>query len=83
MRMKHDSVVPAKRRAVNLSLDGDLVKAAKEAGINISQVSEAALRAATKAEQDRRWKEENRAAFDYWNKWIDEHGLPLAKYRLF
>lgn len=83
MRMKHGPIVPAKRRAVNLSLDGDLVKAAKEAGINISQVSEAALRAATKAEQDRRWKEENRAAFDYWNKWVERNGLPLAKYRVF
>ncbi len=83
MRMRHDIIVPTKRRAVNLSLDSELVKAAKEAGINISQVSEAALRAATKTEQDRRWKAENHAAFEYWNKWVEEHGLPLAKYRLF
>lgn len=83
MRMKHDAIVPAKRRAVNLSLDSDLVKAAKDAGVNISQVSEAALRAATKAAQDRRWKEENQAAFDYWNKWVERNGLPLEKYRLF
>ncbi|MES2337996.1 MAG: type II toxin-antitoxin system CcdA family antitoxin [Pseudomonadota bacterium] len=81
--MKHEAIVRARRRAVNLSLDGDLVKASKDAGINISQVSETALRAATKAEQDRRWKEENQAAFDYWNKWVEKNGLPLEKYRLF
>ena len=83
MRMKHDAIVPAKRRAVNLSLDRELVEAAKEAGINISQVSEAALRAATKAELERRWKEENRPAFEYWNRWVEKNGLPLEKYRLF
>jgi antitoxin CcdA len=81
--MKHETIVAAKRRAVNLSLDSALVQAAKEAGINISQVSEAALRVATKVEQDRRWKAEHQAAFDYWNKWVEKNGLPLEKYRLF
>ena len=83
MRMEHAAIARTKRRAVNVSLDEELVKAAKEAGINISQVSEAALRAATKAEQDRRWKEESRAAFAYWNTWVEKNGLPLEKYRLF
>ena len=83
MHMKHDRINAAKRRPVNISLDVELVAVAREVGINISQVSEAALRVATKAERERRWKEENRAAFDYWNKWVEENGLPLAKYRLF
>lgn len=83
MRMKHESIAPGKRRPVNLSLDSNVVAAAREVGINISQVSEAALRTATKAEQERRWKEENREAFDYWNRWVEQNGLPLAKYRLF
>jgi len=81
--MKHESIAAGKRRPVNLSLDSNLVTVAREMGINISQVSEAALRAATKAEQERRWKEENREAFDYWNRWVEENGLPLEKYRLF
>ncbi|WP_326523285.1 type II toxin-antitoxin system CcdA family antitoxin [Sphingomonas sp.] len=81
--MKHDSTVKGKRRPVNMSIDSGVIAAARDVGINISQVSEAALRAATKAEQDRRWKEENRAAFDYWNDWVEENGLPLEKYRLF
>lgn len=81
--MKHDPIASGKRKPVNLSLDTGIVEAARELGINMSQVSEAALRAATKAEQDRRWKEENAPAFAYWNKWVEDNGLPLAKYRLF
>ena len=81
--MKHEIVASGKRKAVNLSISAEVIAAAREAGINISQVSEGAIRAATKAEQDRRWKEENREAFAYWNTWVEENGLPLAKYRLF
>ena len=29
------------------------------------------------------WLDENREALDSWNAWVEEHGLPLAKYRLF
>jgi len=83
MRMKHEPIASGKRLSVNLSIDRDVVVAAKEAGVNLSRVSEAALRAATKAQQDKRWQEENRGAFEYWNTWVEKHGLPLAKYRLF
>ena len=81
--MKHDPIATGKRKSVNLSLDTGIVAAAREQGINLSQVSEAALRAATKKERERRFQEENKASFDYWNSWVEEHGLPLAKYRLF
>lgn len=52
-------------------------------GLNLSQVCEAALREASKLEEQRRFREENKAAFDYWNKWVEQHGLPLEKYRQF
>lgn len=81
--MKHDSVLSGKRKPVNLSLDTGVVAAAREAGINLSQVSEAALRAAAKAEQDRRWREENREWAESVNRWVEENGLPLERYRLF
>ncbi|MFD1787335.1 type II toxin-antitoxin system CcdA family antitoxin [Sphingomonas floccifaciens] len=81
--MKHESIRSGKRKAVNLSIDSGIVSAAREAEINLSQVCEAAIRTATEAEQARRWKEENRAAFAYWNKWVEDNGLPLVKYRLF
>lgn len=80
--MKHDSISSGKRKAVNLSLDTGIVAAAREAGINLSQISEAALRAATKAEQDRRWKEDNREAMEGWNRWLETNGLPFASLRV-
>lgn len=81
--MRHDSIGSGKRKSVNLSIDSGVVAAAREAGINLSQVSEAALRSATKAERDRQWQEENREWIEAHNKWVEINGLPLAKYRMF
>ncbi len=81
--MKLDPIASGKRKPVNVSLDTGVVEAAREAGINLSQTCEAALRAAAKAERERRWQEENRGAIEEWNAWVAEHGLPLAKYRQF
>ncbi len=83
MRMKQDSIASGRRKPVNLSLDTGVVEAARTAGINLSQTCEAALRAAAKAERDRLWKEENKESIEAWNAWVEEHGLPLAKYRQF
>jgi antitoxin CcdA len=80
--MKHDTVSPRKRRAVNLSLDADIVAASRDAGINISRVTEEALRVAVKAERERRWLEENRAAIESSNNWLRDHGLPFADLRV-
>ena len=81
--MKQDALSSGKRKAVNLSLDTGVVAAAREAGLNLSQICEAALRDASKQERDRRWQEENRAAIEANNAWVEKHGLPLAKYRMF
>ncbi|WP_333573527.1 type II toxin-antitoxin system CcdA family antitoxin [Sphingomonas sp.] len=81
--MKHDPIASGKRKAVNLSIDTGVVAAAREVGLNLSQVCEAAIRQATKAEQDRRWQEENRAWAEACNKWVEENGLPLERYRMF
>ncbi|WP_375396077.1 type II toxin-antitoxin system CcdA family antitoxin [uncultured Sphingomonas sp.] len=81
--MKHDPIASGKRKSVNLSIDSGVVEAAREAGINLSKISEAALRNATKVERDRRWREENREWAESVNRWVEEHGLPLEKYRLF
>jgi antitoxin CcdA len=81
--MKHDPIASGKRKAVNVSIDTGVVAAARELGLNLSQVCEAAIRQATKAEQDRRWQEENRAWAEACNKWVEENGLPLERYRMF
>lgn len=80
--MKHDSMSSGKRKAVNVSLDTGVVTAAREAGLNLSQVCEAALRQAARAERDRQWREENREAMEGWNRWLGENGLPYAEHRL-
>lgn len=81
--MRHDSIGSGKRKPVNLSLDTGVVEAARAAGINLSQACEAALRKAAKTERDRQWQEEHREAIEANNAWVEEHGLPLAKYRMF
>lgn len=70
------------RRATNVSLPTDTVTAAKELGINISQACETGLAAAVKKERERRWKEENREKIEWWNRWLEENGLPYAEHRL-
>ena len=72
-----------RRRSTNVTLSERLVAEAKENGINVSRACEEGLAAAVKAEKERRWREENRQAIDSWNKYVAEHGLPLAKFRMF
>ncbi len=76
--MKHDGIDPPKRRPVNVSLDTGIVTAAREAGVNLSRVTEAALRVAIKEARERQWREENRAAIGQFTEWYDRHGDPLA-----
>lgn len=80
--MKHDSIASGRRKPVNLSIDTGVVEAAREAGINMSQVSEKAIRDAAKTERDRQWKEANREAMEGWNDWLDSNGLPYGELRL-
>jgi antitoxin CcdA len=79
--MRHERVTSGKRKSVNLSLDTGIVAAARAAGLNLSQISEAAIHAATRAEQERRWKEDNRPAIEAWDRWYEENGHPLEKYK--
>jgi antitoxin CcdA len=81
--MKHDTLSSGKRETVSLSLDTGLVAAAREAGLDLSRICETALREATRIEAGERWKEEHREAIEANNAWVEKHGLPLAKYRMF
>ena len=81
--MEHRPIASGKRKPVNLSLDTGMVDAARKAGLNLSQISEAGIAAAIKQERERRWREENRDQMAGWARWVEENGLPLEKYRLF
>lgn len=74
---------PRPKRPTNISLSAELIDEAKRLNINISQACEQGLEkqvAKTRAEQ---WLEENREALEGWNAYVEEHGLPLARYRQF
>lgn len=72
-----------RKRGTNVSLRADLVAEARELGIRLSSACEDGLAAAVRAERDKRWQEENRGAIESWNRYIAEHGLPLARFRTF
>jgi antitoxin CcdA len=74
---------PAARRATNLHLEAGLVDEARRLGVNLSRAAEDGLRRAVAAEAARRWREANREALVSCNAWVAEHGLPLAKFRMF
>jgi antitoxin CcdA len=68
---------------VNLTLDADVAEAARTLGLNMSRLAEAAIAEATKAERNRLWREENRAALEAYAEEVAREGLPLASYRTF
>lgn len=71
------------RRATNVSLPADLIDEAKRLDINISKACQQGLEQQVSKSRAERWIEENREAIDYWNVWVEENGLPLARYRQF
>lgn len=80
---RHDRTGFKTRKATNLSLDSALVEDARALGINLSRACEEGLRKEISVERTRRWQEENAEAIQHWNAYVEEHGLPLEKYRQF
>jgi antitoxin CcdA len=70
-------------RPTNVSLRASLVDEAKELGVNISLAADRGLEEAVKQARAERWLEENRAALDAYNEYVEKNGLPLEKLRLF
>jgi antitoxin CcdA len=64
-------------------LDAQVIADAKELGINISAACEKGLVVAISKARGEKWLRENRAAIASSNAWVEKHGLPLAKYRMF
>jgi antitoxin CcdA len=71
------------RKATNVSLDVALVEEAKKLGVNISLAAAWGLEQAVAKSRAERWLDENRAALEGSNAWIEANGLPLEKHRLF
>jgi antitoxin CcdA len=81
--MRMNSAHSANRQRLNLTLSGELVEEAKALGLNLSRACESGLEAAVAGERARRWQEENRAFFDWYNAKVENDGLLLAEFRQF
>lgn len=71
------------KRPANLSLSVDVLDAARELGLNVSQLCDAHLREVVSAQQKRRWREENGDFIAAYNATLEVEGLPLDSWRSF
>ncbi len=81
--MKQDVILSGRRKPVNVTLDTGVVEAARSLGLNLSRISEAALREATRQAQDAAWKKDNAEWISAHRQWVEANELPLERYRLF
>jgi antitoxin CcdA len=72
-RRRSPAAVP--KRATNVSVRGDLLAAARDAGVNLSATLERALTEELAAAKRKKWREENREAIDAYNEHVDKHGV--------
>jgi len=62
------------KRAVNLSIDEDLLAQARALKLNLSCLLEEKLNDRLRAERERRWLEENREAIETFNRRVERDG---------
>ena len=66
-----------------MSLSESLIAEAKALGINLSQAAENGVADAIRQKKTELWLIENSAALESSNAYVEEHGLPLARFRQF
>lgn len=71
------------RKATNITLAETLLSEAKALHINISQAAELGVAQAVAEKRAELWLLNNREAIESSNAYVDQHGLPLARYRGF
>ncbi|HYP30470.1 MAG TPA: type II toxin-antitoxin system CcdA family antitoxin [Burkholderiaceae bacterium] len=71
------------RKPTNISIAPALVAEARELGVNLSQAAEVGIAEAVARRRQERWLEENREALESSNAFVEEHGLPLERHRVF
>lgn len=72
-----------RKRAVNLSVDSELLEDAKSLGVNLSQFLEQNLRAALRERREHAWREDNREAIRQYNESVAERGSFGDRFRSF
>jgi len=71
------------KKATNVTLNADVLNAAKALGINVSQVCDQRLREVVAQELDRRWRSEHADFITAYNTTLEQEGLPLDPCRTF
>ena len=71
------------KKAVNLSINGDLLAKARELGVNLSGELEARLEEVVRKADHDRWLDENREAIEAYNRRVDRRGLFSDGHRRF
>jgi antitoxin CcdA len=65
----------APRKPVNLTINSDLLRQARELKINLSKALEERLVEVVREERMRRWQEGNREAIEAHNRMVEKYGL--------
>lgn len=68
----------SERQRTNIALTAENLTAARELGLNVSAISDAAVGEAVRAARAKAWAEENAAARSERRAWIAANGTPLA-----
>ena len=70
----------ARKRTVSLTLNADLVEKARAAGLNLSQIAEAAIAAEHRRLDREQWIVEWREAVRATDAYVAEYGLPFGEW---
>ena len=63
------------KKAVNLSINRDLLIRARNVDLNLSSILEAALEQRLQEQARERWLKENRAGMQAYNEYVEKHGV--------
>jgi antitoxin CcdA len=70
--------VTTEKQRTNITLTAANLAAARELGLNVSAISDAAVAEAVRSARAKAWAQENAAAIAERRTWIESNGTPLA-----
>jgi antitoxin CcdA len=73
--MSQTRPVRLRKKAANLTVDGELLDAARRMKLNLSRVFEVGLTEAVRQKEREAWLKKNRAALDAYNQYVEKHGV--------
>jgi antitoxin CcdA len=73
--MAHTSRSKLPKQSANLSIDSELLKAAREAGVNLSAALEEALTDKVRQAKRKQWLRDNADAIAAYNELVEQEGV--------